>query len=269
MRGLFALLCAVALLSVSAPATNAAAPPNDSRDDAIDTSTLLPYEDTVDTTEATTSADDLLKPGANLGDPATALAATVWYSYTADADGELMIEVAPADADVDALVQSEAMSFTNVISSANWQQVVAGATYLIMLGDSDVSNGSGGLWTLKVSLYAEPPPAPVVTLDVISLRLDGDVLVVGGTLTLVSGSYHHSTGTVTAVQKGKSRAEGGVILDNPGASWTANVLATNGGAMTDARTTITVQLSLVDEDGTFLGSASVVKSLNVAKVPKK
>jgi hypothetical protein len=161
------------------------------------------------------------------------------------------------------------MSFTNVISSAGWQQVVAGATYLIMLGDSDAENGTGGTWTFKASLYAEPPPAPVVTLDVISLRLDGDVLVVGGTLTLVSGSYHHSFASVKAVQKGKLRGEGGVILDNPGASWTANVLATNGVAMTDARTTITVQLSLLDEDGTFLGSASVVKSLNVAKVPKK
>jgi hypothetical protein len=269
MRGLFALLCAVSLLSVSAPATNAAAPLNDSRDNAIDISTLLPYEDTVDTTEATTSANDLLKPGPYVGDPATALDATVWYTYTADQNAQLTVEVEPVRADVVLLVENPELSWINVTSYWLSIDVVAGSTYVFMLGDSDIENGIGGIWTFRAYIYAEPPPPPVVALDVTSLRLDGDVLVVGGTLTLVSGSYDHSIGSLQAVQKGKLRAEGSVILENPGASWTVNVHGFNGGAMTDARTTITVQLVLMDEDGIGLEVANVVKSLNIAKVPKK
>src|SRR6476469_9449519 len=83
-----AVVTAAGLL-YSASTAWAAVPTNDTIAGATPIS-ALPFTATLDTTQATTDADDA-SINANCGAPATE--ASVWYSYTASADGAVVIDV--------------------------------------------------------------------------------------------------------------------------------------------------------------------------------
>ncbi|MDQ1745249.1 MAG: hypothetical protein QOE23_3588, partial [Pseudonocardiales bacterium] len=83
-----AVVTAAGLLYSGSPAW-AAVPTNDTIAGATPIS-ALPFTATLDTTQATTDADDA-SLNANCGAPATE--ASVWYTYTAPADGAVVIDV--------------------------------------------------------------------------------------------------------------------------------------------------------------------------------
>jgi hypothetical protein len=105
----------VAGLVVVAPA--AAAPPaNDTFAGAVTISTL-PFSDTVDTTEATTDADDA-NANANCGAPATD--ASVWYAFTPASATGVSVDVSASDYNAGVIVVTGSPgSFGLVASCAN------------------------------------------------------------------------------------------------------------------------------------------------------
>ena len=95
MRLLRPFVCAAALVAASAfgvqPAF-AAAPPNDTIEGA--TAASLGFSEVIDTTEATTDADDA-QLNETCGAPATD--ASVWYTITLAADSGVVVDVSASD----------------------------------------------------------------------------------------------------------------------------------------------------------------------------
>src|SRR5512135_1685562 len=79
----------LAAFFLSTTAMGAAPPPNDLRSSATVVS-VLPFTEVVDTTGATTSAEDV----SACSNPT---AASVWYTYTATADTQLVVETLGSD----------------------------------------------------------------------------------------------------------------------------------------------------------------------------
>src|SRR5512135_3921563 len=82
-----AVICAASLSSMAAIA--GPPPPNDLRSNATVVS-VLPFTEVADTTGATTSAEDV----SACSNPT---AASVWYTYTATADTQLVVETLGSD----------------------------------------------------------------------------------------------------------------------------------------------------------------------------
>src|SRR6478735_5709181 len=89
-----AALAAVTGVIMSAGAALAAAPGNDVSGGALAIG-ALPYSTTLDTTQATTDADDAELNPPECGAPATD--ASVWFTFTAAADGFVVADVSGSD----------------------------------------------------------------------------------------------------------------------------------------------------------------------------
>jgi len=98
-RSITVLLAAVLLMALQALPAIAAPPSNDTIGGA--TVVSLGFSQTLDTTEATTDADDA-QLNATCGAPATD--ASVWYSFTATADGGVVVDVSQSDYSAGVLV---------------------------------------------------------------------------------------------------------------------------------------------------------------------
>jgi len=158
--GLAAAITAVGL--AGAPAL-AAPPSNDMYSDA-EVITALPFTTAQDTSEATTDADDE-ELNADCGAPATD--ATVWFSYTAIADGFLIADVSGSDYSAGVLVATGAPGSFTVVAcgpqSVGWD-AVSGETYsILVIDDQDDGEGNGGMMSLTVDAA---PPAPDIAVTV-------------------------------------------------------------------------------------------------------
>jgi hypothetical protein len=107
----------------------------------------LPYETTLDTTEATTDGVDDQVVTAGCDTPATD--ASVWYSYTADADGWVFADTTESDYSAGVAVVTGAPGSFSLEACAGdgaiWR-ATAGETYLLLVFDyqedgSDTVNG--------------------------------------------------------------------------------------------------------------------------------
>lgn len=193
------MLAHTAALSLSllawTPAALAAAPANDDLADAT-TIDAIPYFDAEDTTEATTEAGEPDFWGWGPG-------ASVWYTWTADADGWLSADTAgsgpsagcfgdPADGCYDTTVtiwvddngtfvpvgHGDDAGFGVRTSFATWE-AVEGETYFIQVGSFD--GGGGGDLVLTVDEYVPPDPfviTPTLTSAQATLA-SGDVKLTG------------------------------------------------------------------------------------------
>lgn len=189
----FARPAAVAALVVgtlfgSAPAALAAAPGNDTYDGRTVIGSV-PFSVSVDTTEATTDAEDL-ELNATCGAPA--LDASVWFEVTAAADGALLADVSSSSYTAGVLVATGGPGSRNIVAcgpdTVGWS-TVAGETYtLLAIDDQYDGGGNGGTLNLTVE---EAPPTPIidVTTDPVA-------------------SFNPRTGTATVT--------GTVACDNPG-----------------------------------------------------
>jgi hypothetical protein len=158
-----AMLLAAGLVLVGTGPAYAAAPTNDTFGGAIAIGSV-PFSTTVDTSEATTDADDA-NANAECGAPATD--ASVWYSITAAADGALVADVSRSSYSAGVLVVTGAPGAFEVVvcgPGAVGFATTAGTTYyLLIIDDQFDGGGNGGTLVLNVDV---PPPPPTIDVTV-------------------------------------------------------------------------------------------------------
>ena len=152
----------------------------------------VPFLDVIDTTEATTDADDA-ELNAQCGAPATD--ASVWYEYVHVApDAVLHVGTFESDYLVGILVATGApgsFALLGCNAVATSFPVLTGETYTILLFDyQGDGGGNGGMLGLRLEELPPPPPPP--SLDV---TIDP------------AGSFHPVTGSATI--RGAVTCDGG------------------------------------------------------------
>lgn len=119
---------------------------------------------TVDTSEATTDADDT-EMNALCGAPATD--ASVWYELTATADGWIAVDVSASTYSAGVLVATGGPGSFSLVAcgpGATAFEAVTGETYAILAIDDQFDGGGNG-GTLDIEV-AEIPPPPEVDVTV-------------------------------------------------------------------------------------------------------
>jgi hypothetical protein len=147
-------------LVLSAGAALAAPPPSNDLGSGATVIAALPYTASLDTSGATTDADDV-QANTNCGAPATA--ASVWYSYTATADGFLVADVSASSYSAGVIVgegSPGALTFISCGPGGTGFPVTAGHTYTILAFD-DQTDGSGNGGTLEITVDVAPPPPTI------------------------------------------------------------------------------------------------------------
>jgi hypothetical protein len=166
----------------------AAVPTNDTIAGATPIS-ALPFTATLDTTQATTDAGDA-SLNADCGAPATE--ASVWYSYTAPADGAVVIDVSQSSYSAGVIVASGtpgSLFIDTCGPGAVAETVTAGETVYIMAFDDTPGSGNGG--TLQISVdNAPPPPDLSVSVDPVgSFNSHTGVATISGSVTCTGGDF--------------------------------------------------------------------------------
>jgi hypothetical protein len=184
MRRLSISVCLVSILSLLLAAPVLAAPPSNDTFGGAVVIGALPFDDMVDTTEATTDADDAAW-NASCGAPATD--ASVWYSFTSASDIGVLVDTAGTDYTAGiAIVTGSPGSFATVACGPDAVGffAAAGETYSIIVFDDQFDGeGNGGMLVLTVE-EAPPPPAVEVTVNPTALFDSATgVATVGGTVT--------------------------------------------------------------------------------------
>lgn len=144
----------MSLIALQAAPAAAAPPSNDSFGGA--TVASLGFSEQLDTTEATTDADDA-QLNAFCGAPATD--ASVWYAFTAAADGGVVIDVSQSDYAAGVLVGVGTQGNLDLLTCGPGTvglATTAGTTYYVLAID-DQSDGAGNGGTLNISFNATPP----------------------------------------------------------------------------------------------------------------
>ena len=165
MRRLSSSVCLASIMSflLVAPAL-AAAPSNDTYAGSV-TIGSIPFSDALDTTEATTDADDT-EWNLSCGAPATD--ASVWYTFTSATDQGVLVDTAGSDYTTGiAAVSGSPGSFVTEACGPDAIAffAAAGVTYSIVVFDDQFDGaGNGGMLSLSVET-APPPPAVDVTVD--------------------------------------------------------------------------------------------------------
>lgn len=173
----------VTLVGTSSPAF-AAPPPNDTFPGRVAIGTI-PFNVTQDTSEATTDADDVELNVCG----APAMDASVWYEYTATADGGLVADVSASNYGAGVFVATGSPGSFEVVAcgpGATAWDTTAGETYSIIVIDDQLDGtGNGGTMELVVEVA---PPAPSMDVTVnprASFTRDGNALL-SGTVTCSS-----------------------------------------------------------------------------------
>lgn len=235
-RGARRLLAAAAIgalaTAMSATPSWAAAPSNDEAAGAVALS--LGDHLTVDTTEATTTAadDDL---NANCGAPATD--ASVWYTFTAAADGGVILDASASDYSAGFMVFEGTPTADSLITCGPQTVglgVSSGATYTVMVFDDgeDGNPAPGGTLVLDVN-EAPPPPSVDITVDPKGKVDKSGTAWVSGSYTCtdadgieLDGELHQSVGRVTINGYGFLFDEG--TCDGSSHTFTMGITGENG-----------------------------------------
>ena len=209
----------------------AAAPSNDTYGGA----TVIgarPYADTLDTTEATTDADDA-ELNATCGAPA--LDASVWYSFTPTADRTVIVDVSTSDYPAGVLVGiGSPGSLSTVACGPGGTSFFAssGETYSILVID-DQSDGSGNGGTLELSVTELPPPPEIdIAVDPVGTfnaqtggaNITGTVTCTAGASASVQAVVRQAVGRFTITGSGFTQ----LICDGTSQAWSAEIFADNG-----------------------------------------
>jgi hypothetical protein len=122
------------------------------------------FTDTVNTTEATTDADDM-DINTDCGAPATD--ASVWYELTPSADMGIVVDVSSSNYSAGVLIASGSPGNFTIEAcgpGASAWSALSGVPYAILVID-DQDDGSGNGGTLEITV-AEAPPPPELSLTV-------------------------------------------------------------------------------------------------------
>ena len=217
-------------LSFASPVL-AAAPSNDTYAGAT-VIAALPYAETLDTTEATTDADDTELNG-TCGAPATD--ASVWYSYTAPADQVVIVDVGASDYSSGVLVGVGSPGSLSIVACGPFGVsflAASGETYAILAID-DQLDGTGNGGTLQLSVTEAPPPAQIdIAVDPVgsfnaktgTATIRGTVTCTAGAFAFISAQASQAVGRFTVNGFGFSE----VLCDGTSQAWSVEVVAQNG-----------------------------------------
>jgi hypothetical protein len=222
-------ILAVALL-VAAPA--AAAPPaNDTFAGAV-TISALPFNATVDTTQATTDAADV-NANANCGAPATE--ASVWYAFTPATADTVAVDVSASDYSAGVIVVTGSPGSFQLVTCGPGSvafSTTPGVTYYLLAFDDTPGPPNGG--TLQIGVSEVQPPEAAVTVDPMGLKdQQTGVVTVSGTFTCANADFGSFVDVTVSQQVGRFTISGfGEALAEPcdGQShpWSVDVTGSNG-----------------------------------------
>jgi hypothetical protein len=252
MKNIIKLVAALALalsaLAVSAPTALAAAPSNDTFSGA--TQVAIGFSETLDTTEATTDADDAEMNPFECGAPATD--ASVWYALQGSDQG-VLVDVSQSSYSAGVLVSTGSpgnFSFVTCGPGTVGFFAAAGTTYYVLAIDDQLDGGGNG-GSLSISFNEIPPPP---TLDITVNRF-GTVNARTGVAT-ISGSYTCTNGDFIDVS-GEARQNVGRLVTIRGSffffdfgtcdgaphSWSADVFPESGKFAGGKAMTVTFAIS--------------------------
>ena len=184
---LMVAVVAVVFGVVLPPAASAAAPSNDTFSGA--TSASIGFSQVLDTTQATTDADDA-QLNASCGAPATD--ASVWYVLQGSDQG-VVVDVSQSNYSAGVLVGTGTEGNLQTVAcgpGATAFFAAAGTTYYILAID-DQSDGGGNGGSLNISFNLAPPP-PTVSITVNprgTVNTRTGVAHVTGTYTCTNGDF--------------------------------------------------------------------------------
>jgi hypothetical protein len=193
----------------------------------------LPFSDTVDTTEATTDADDA---EANVICEAPATDASVWYELTATADEFLVINVSASDYTAGVIVVTGSPGSFELVTcgpDAVILPTLVGETYAILAFDDQFDGGGNG-GTLQISIDAAPPPPEIdVTVDPTGqFNAQTGSATVSGTVTCSGEADFAFVDVQLRQQVGRFVVDGfgsiEVICDGTTQPWSVEVFPSNG-----------------------------------------
>jgi hypothetical protein len=176
-------------LLLGAPAAVLAAAPSNNTYAGRTVIGVIPFNDTVDTTQANTGGNDALINTPDCGAPATD--ASVWYELTATSDDNLVVDVSTSDYSAGVIVATGSPAAGFVLVTCGPGQVFFpasnGETYT-MLAFDDQSDGIGNGGTLNFSVTVQPPPPTLdMTVDPIgTVDTKTNLVTVTGTLSCSS-----------------------------------------------------------------------------------
>ena len=236
MRRMTLRIALFAIAGVLFGATPALAAPGPSNDRIAEATviTALPFSDTVDTTKATTDADEAAasQPCRDIGAPAVEKG--VWYRYTASNDITLLVDTRASSYTTGIAVYNGAPSASTFVTCAPGRlttSVAAGQTvYFLIFGDQPGSPGG----TLRISVQEAPPP-PVVSLTVNPVGTfdsQSGTATISGTVTCTgTADFSGINGNVTQTV-GRFTINGfffaSLTCDGTTQTWTATVTSQNG-----------------------------------------
>lgn len=159
------VLATTTATAVATGGTAVAAPPGNDTYPSRTVVGSIPFTENLDTTEATTDADDD-ELNAECGAPATD--ASVWYELTPSTDTGIIVDVSESTYSAGALVATGSpgnWTIVNCAPDAVGFFAVAGETYTILaIDDQFDGGGNGGTLTITIDV-ALPPPTIDVTVD--------------------------------------------------------------------------------------------------------
>lgn len=218
----------VALLLV-APA--AAAPPaNDMFAGAV-TISALPFSATLDTTEATTDANDA-NANANCGAPATE--ASVWYAFTPSTAETVEVDVSASNYSAGVIVVTGSPGSFSLVTcgpGAVAFSATAGVTYYLLAFDDTPGAPNGG--TLQIDVSEAQPTEAAVTVDPTAVvKTRTGVITASGTFTCANADFAFVDVTVSQhVGRFTITGFGEVVADpcdGQAHPWTLDVTGSNG-----------------------------------------
>ena len=225
------LILTLSALGVSAPAALAAPPSNDTFPNA--TQVTIGFSEVLDTTEATTDADDA-QLNASCGAPATD--ASVWYAIEGTGTG-VVVDVSQSDYTAGVLVGVGTQGNLTTVACAPGAVgffAEAGTTYYILAID-DQADGGGNGGNLNI-VFAEIPPPPTVEITV---NRYGTFNSRTGTAT-ISGTYTCTNGDFIQVDVEARQRVGRLVITGFGGffdagtcdgtphTWSAEIFPQNG-----------------------------------------
>lgn len=227
-----AVFAIAGLLSGTTPAVAARGPSND-RIAGATVITALPFSDTVDTTRATTDAEesDASQPCLDFGAPAVEKG--VWYTYTASSDITLLVDTTASTYTTGIAVYNGAPSASTFVTCAPGRlttTVAAGqSVHLLIFADQPGSPGG----TLRISVQEAPPP-PVIDLTVDpagSFDSSGNATISGTVTCTGIADFAQINGTVTQTV-GRFTINGFLFTsftcDGTTQTWTATTQSSSG-----------------------------------------
>jgi uncharacterized protein DUF6299 len=232
MRRISVLVGAAALINMALITPALAAPPTNDTVAGATVISTLPFTDSLDTTEATSDADDA-NANANCGAPVTE--ASVWYEFTATTDGAILVDVEASDYNAGVIVVTGIPGSFDLITCDAFSVVFGttmGETYRIMVFDFEPGNGNGGMTEVSVE-EAPPPPEISLTVNPTGQKTKSGSAIVSGTVTCTGTDIEFAFIDIQLQQRvGRLLINGfgsvDVLCDGDTHDWSAEVFGDNG-----------------------------------------